>query len=122
MSTKLNVAEKYQIEYADCSYFPNMQIEFNLLLEKLINQYCHKDDDWVQYSSYSAATSDIIEINKKTLHRLIQRMSELGKDEILLSEKGNSDNQYTAKEVIDILSYMLNKADPDLDYVHIEWF
>lgn len=122
MSTKLNVTSKYQIEYANCAYFNNLQEEFNALLRDLFNKYCHKVTDWIAFpDDEEVEYSSAVEIDKKSFVHIKQRLQELDPEEVIL-KSNDSDSSYTVKEIVDIFQYLLDNTDPDNDFIHFVWF
>ena len=122
MSTKLNVTSKYQIEYANCSYFNNLQEEFNALLRDLFNKYCHKDTDWIDFpDDEEIEYSSVVEIDKKSFIHIKQRLQELDQDEVIL-ESLDGDESYTVGELVDIFQYILDHTDSENDFIHFVWF
>ncbi len=104
MGCRLHTAKIYKIEYADCRVL-NYQMDAvaKLLIE---NNVIGSDDDYWRY-----------EVSREGLKEIIEKLKTM--DDTAFS-KYNFD--VSKDYVIESFEEVLNKSDPNNDYILFEWF
>lgn len=114
----LNVISKYDIEYADTSYFnDSIQKEVNDFILDLANK-CNTDKIGI-ITTDDGEQLENINISKRIWMRMLDRLAQKDPSEICIS---SSDIEYTADELYNIFRDIYNRANKDYDCIQLEWF
>lgn len=124
MGTRLNVASEYKIEYAPCAFFNHLIKETNLKLKELFDLYCHdKTEDYLTFDDYDVFPySYSVEISKRALKKIINRLNECDGNDPCLVEEDDPTNIYTVEDVRNAFRYIYDNSDSELNYIKLEWF
>lgn len=116
MGYRLNVAKKYDIQYSPNAWFNHGSGEFNSFLSKLASDTgCYA---WFN-NEESDRYSDEIEVSKGDWQQMVAELKERNPEEIAMVSCGD---EYTVKEMVDIMQEIYEDADPYNDLIHLFWF
>lgn len=118
MGYRLYFCKKYDVEIGG-GWFNWDSEDANTFIEELSNQ---TDPDYIFYHNEdSVEYSSIIEIEKKHFKKMIETLeNEYDADEPVVGDLSDH-SVYTAKEFKEIMEYILEKSDPNNDFVRLEW-
>ena len=104
MGYRLHYAKKYQIEW-DGGFLGRYSQEWDKFIENVFNDYW-VDENQIEYA-----------INKQELKDYIDFIEELG-----LERKNEYFDEYTNREIAEILTEILLNADNENEYIRLSWY
>ena len=113
MGYRLHVAKKYEVEYALGDAFNYKCSEFHNFLSACGAEYTGEEWD----SDFEVTKEDW----KKAIH-MLKCLYDLDEDEREEIKGAIDDMGSTTDEVIHMLEYYLDKAEPNSDYLHLSYF